>query len=354
LIGEFGLTVREIEASGYPIAERIEVNVGTDSRLGAARSMGLGAAAFAEVLERRKPDILLALGDRFEMLSAVAAAFLFRVPIGHIHGGEVTEGAFDESMRHAITKLSHLHFVTAEEHARRVRQLGEEPWRITVCGSPALDLLRGAEFLDGREFRERFGLQGLPDPFVLATYHPETLGRPSPAEQMRAILAGLKRSGIGVLFTQSNADPGYRVVLELQKEYVASNPERAYFIPNLSNEGYYCAMKLAAAMVGNSSSGLIEAPSVGLPVINVGGRQAGRLRAENVIDVAADAEEIAHALEAVVRPEYRRSLRGLCNPYDQGGAADRIINILKETDLGDRLTRKRFADLPHCQEKGTP
>jgi UDP-N-acetylglucosamine 2-epimerase (non-hydrolysing)/GDP/UDP-N,N'-diacetylbacillosamine 2-epimerase (hydrolysing) len=343
LAPEFGLTVRAIEADGLPIAERVEMLLASDTPEAIATSMGLGVTGFAKAYARVRPDLVVVLGDRFEMHAAALAALPFAIPVAHIHGGELTQGAIDDALRHSLTKLSHLHFVATEEFARRVRQLGEEAWRVTVSGAPGLDGLRDG--LLGREALEsRFGLR-LDRPPVLATFHPATLEADQAQAQAREWLAALEASEAPILFTMPNADTNGRAVRALIGDFVVSHPE-AQVVETLGTPGYASVMALAAAMVGNSSSGLVEAGSFGLPVVNVGARQEGRLRGPHVIDVGNGRDAILAGIRRALSSAFRAGLRGMANPYGDGHAAERIVARLAQVPLDGRLIRKRFADAP--------
>jgi UDP-N-acetylglucosamine 2-epimerase (non-hydrolysing)/GDP/UDP-N,N'-diacetylbacillosamine 2-epimerase (hydrolysing) len=340
---EFGLTVKAIEADGFPISDRVEMLLSSDSPEGIAKAIGIGMIGFAQVYSRFRPDILIVLGDRFEMYAAALAALPFKIPVAHIHGGELTEGAIDDALRHSITKLSHLHFVATEEYARRVRQMGEEPWRVTVSGAPSLDLIQDMTFLSKEELESRFGLDLSCAP-ILATYNPVTMEYERTEWQTEQLLEALKGSGLPVVFTLPNSDTAGRVIVGMIREFVGTHP-RARLVANLGTQGYFSLMRQAAMMVGNSSSGLIEALSFGLPVVNVGSRQRGRLRGENVIDVGYDATDILKAIQRAASPAFKSSLASVPNPYGDRHAAERIVRVLREVSLGDRLLMKRFHDL---------
>lgn len=339
---EFGTTVDAIEADGFEVSDRVEMLVSSDTPDGTATSMGLGLIGFSRVFQRSRPDVLVVLGDRFEMFTAALAALPFSIPVAHIHGGEVTHGAMDDALRHAMTKLSHLHFVSTAEYARRVEQLGEDPWRILVSGAPGLDHLRTLTLLSPPEIESRFGVSTSPPP-LLVTFHPVTL-EPGQAEaQTRELLSALERAGLPMIFTQPNADAGGRRISTLIDEFVAAHP-LARRVDNLGTAGYFSLMRLAAAMVGNSSSGIIEAASFGLPVVNIGARQSGRVRAANVIDAGNSSDEIAAAIGTAVDPAFRAALKGLLNPYGGGQAAGAIVERLRTVALDERLRVKRFRD----------
>jgi UDP-hydrolysing UDP-N-acetyl-D-glucosamine 2-epimerase len=339
---EFGLTVRDIEADGFPIAKRVPIPRRSDAPEGIAESMGEGTAAFARAFARQRPDILLVLGDRYEMHAAALAALPFALPVAHIHGGERTEGALDDALRHCITKLSHLHFVAAEAYANRVRQLGEEPWRVTVSGAPALDNLRSLALLAPQELAARFGLR-LDGPFLLVTFHPVTLEFERTDEYAAELMAALETAGLPAVFTMPNADTRGRQVRKRIEEFVRAHPA-SQAVENLGTQGYFSLMARAAAMVGNSSSGIVEAPSFKLPVVNVGSRQGGRLRAANVLDAGSGRAEIAAGIRRALSPDFRAGLASLVNPFGDGRAAERIVAVLKGGELNAALVRKGFHD----------
>jgi UDP-hydrolysing UDP-N-acetyl-D-glucosamine 2-epimerase len=343
LADEHGATIREIEADGFPIAARVEVYAGSDDPAAIATAVGGGVERFGDAFARERPDVLVLLGDRLEMLAAALAALPFRLPLAHIHGGESSEGAFDESIRHAVTKLSHLHFASAERHARRIRQLGEEPWRVVVSGAPALDAVRETARLDETELERRLGMR-LNGPTLLVTYHPATLDPADVRTRTAQLLEAVAASGLAAVFTYPNADPGGNAIRALVDEYVRAH-DNACAVPSLGSDAYFTLMRRAAAMVGTSSSGIIEAASFGLPVVNVGIRQQGRLRAANVIDVADDAAAILEGIRRAMSPEFRESIADVDNPYGDGRASERIVATLKGVELGPELLVKRFVDV---------
>jgi len=344
LASPFGVRTADlVEADRWPIAARIDMGIDDDAPVTIASATGRGVIGFAAEFARRRPDLVVVLGDRYEMLSAALAALPFGLPVAHLHGGEVTEGAIDEQVRHAITKLAHLHFPAAEPYAARVRQLGEEPWRVHCCGAPGLDRLRAGGSLSRAEIGERLG-RPLGRPTVLVTFHPETLAVADVPRQVEELVAALEKVDGEIIVTAPGADTGYRAIT-VALERLAGRRPLTRLGATLGDEVYTSLLREADVMVGNSSSGLIEAPSFGLPVVNVGDRQRGRLRAANVIDVAADRAAIAGAIRRALDPAFRHGLAGLVNPYGDGHAAPRIARVLREVELGPRLTRKRFVDV---------
>jgi len=343
LAPEFGLTVREIEQDGFEVAERIEMLLSSDTPEGIGKSLGLGVIGFAQAYARSRPDILLALGDRFEMLAAVEAALPFRVPVAHVHGGELTAGAIDDAMRHAITKMSHLHFVATATYAARVVQMGEEPWRVIVAGAPSLDNLRHMSLLSPAELERQHGIPAGRS-FVLATYHPVTLEVERTEAQMRALLGALEAVDLDIVFTYPNADTSGRLIIRMLEEF-AARCRRARVVASFGPRVYFSLMNAAAAMVGNSSSGIVEAASFKLPVVNIGRRQEGRLRPPNVIDVGDTREEIAAGIAKARSAEFAAGLAELVNPYGDGHASERIVDTLRRVRVDDALLVKRFYDI---------
>jgi len=337
---EFGSPASAIEDDGFEINERVEMLLASDTPEAVAKSMGLGTIGFAQAYARQRPDILLVLGDRFEMHAAVVAAVPLRIPVAHIHGGELSEGAIDDALRHSITKMSQLHFVATESYAQRVIQMGEEPWRVVVSGAPSLDNLKMIDALSRSELEQKFGLN-LPETFLLVTYHPATLEYEDTEAQMCELLKALDSLRLSVVFTYPNADMGGRLIIRLIEQF-ANQHETAQIVMNLGTRAYFSIMRLAAAMLGNSSSGIIEAASFKLPVVNIGNRQRGRLRARNVIDVGYSQAEISIGIKRAIQPEFRAELADLVNPYGDGGAAARIIQALRVIELDDKLLLKHF------------
>ena len=344
LSARFGRTVAAIEADGWPITERIETTGASDAAADVAAGAGAGVAGFARAFARGRPDLVVVLGDRLEMLAAAVAALPLALPVAHIHGGEVTEGAIDEQARHALTKLAHLHFPAAEAYAHRILQMGEEPWRVHCVGAPGLDRFARLAPVPRAELARRIGLP-LRRPTLLVTFHPVTLEPGEAGAHSEELAAALEAMEGDVVITYPGADAAHDVVIRRLETLAATRPGTR-MVPALGEDGYGALLREADVMVGNSSSGLIEAPSFGLPVVNVGIRQRGRLRAANVIDVGHRREEIVAGIRRALAPEFRESLRGLVNPYGDGHAAPRIAQVLGSVELGPRLIRKRFVDLP--------
>jgi UDP-hydrolysing UDP-N-acetyl-D-glucosamine 2-epimerase len=335
----FGHTVDAVAADGWPIAARVEMLEAGDTPEAIGASIGRGVGGFARVYAERRPDILVVLGDRFEMLAATTAALPFALPVAHLHGGEASEGAIDNQIRHAITKLSHLHLVSADAHARRVEAMGEERWRIHTVGAPGLDRIRTTRLLSRDELARRLDLPATAR-WLVVTYHPVTLEYGETAAHVDALIAALEKTDASLLVTYPNADTAGQTIIERLEEF-AGRCARARLVRNLGDDLYLSMLGAADAMVGNSSSGLIEAPSFALPVVNVGRRQQGRLRGANVLDVGDTTDEILAGLEAALAPGARARLRAERNPYGDGHAAERIVRVLREVALGPRLIVKR-------------
>ncbi len=339
----FGDTVREIVADGFAIAERIPMLDAGDSPEAVAAATGRGVEGFARAFARHPLDLLLVLGDRFEMLAAAVAALPFALPVAHIHGGEVSEGAMDNQIRHAITKLAHLHFASAGEHAQRIARMGEEAWRIHTVGGPGLDRLAAVEPLSRRALA---GQLDIPETgsWLLVTFHPVTLEYRETAAQVDELLAALEKAEGTVIITYPNADTSGQLIIERIEEFAARHPGRCRLARSLGERHYLSLLRHADLMVGNSSSGLIEAPSVGLPAVNIGSRQRGRLRGANVIDVEPARDEILRGIETAQTAAFRDRARTSANPYGDGRAAPRIVEVLRTVPLDPRLIQKRFAD----------
>jgi UDP-hydrolysing UDP-N-acetyl-D-glucosamine 2-epimerase len=343
LAPEFGLTVEAIEGDGWPIAERIEMLEPADSPEAVAVSIGNGVSGFARAYASKRPDLVVVLGDRFEFLSAAVAALPFALPVAHIHGGEESEGAMDNQSRHAITKLAHLHFPAAAPYARRLMQMGEESWRIHTVGAPGLDRILTMEFLSREALAEALEIPAA-GRWLVVTFHPVTLEYRETAAHIEELLAALDKVDGTLVITYPNADTAGRTIIGGLEEFAMHRP-RVRLVKNLGDRIYLSLLRHADAMVGNSSSGLIEAPSFGLPVVNIGSRQRGRLRGANVIDVGDGRDAILAGIEQALDPAFRRMFAGMVNPYGDGQAAPRIVEVLRSVEIGSRLIQKRFTDL---------
>jgi UDP-hydrolysing UDP-N-acetyl-D-glucosamine 2-epimerase len=339
---EFGCTVDCIEHDGFPIHDRIEMLVSSDTPEGTAISMGLGMMGFAHCYAKLRPDILLVLGDRFEVHAAVAAAVSFRIPVAHIAGGETTRGAIDELFRHSITKMSHLHFVSTEEYARRVIQMGEAPWRVHVTGAPSLDQLHTLQLLPKESIAKQLDLLLAQAP-LLVTLHPETQSLETTEAHTRSVLQALDRFDTPIVVSYPNADTSGRSMIEQIKVW-ATQKINCRLVPNLGNQLYFSLMSIAAAMVGNSSSGIVEATSFHLPVVNIGTRQDGRLHPANVIDTPFITAEIASAISLSMSDAFRAKIANVKNPFGDGNSAQRIVSTLAAVKLNRKLLVKNFYD----------
>jgi len=341
----YGNTVEDIEADGFDIAARIPMELTSDSPGGIARSMGLAAVGCVEALQRIRPAWLVLLGDRYETLAAAQAAMLYRTPIAHIHGGEITEGVIDEAIRHAITKMSHLHLTSAQLHSRRIRQMGEDPANVITVGAPGLDAIDRIELMARAALEDSLGF-AFGRPTILITYHPVTLDECDPAEAVDALIAACETLGNDARFivTGHNADTDAHRIGERFAGWHRERPDSVLLVDSLGQPRYLSALAHVDAVLGNSSSGLIEAPAFATPTVNVGPRQAGRLRGPSVIDCEEDRRSIADALATALDPSFRESLEGTGSPYGDGRASGRIAEALATRPV-DGVLFKRFVDL---------
>lgn len=339
-----GSTVCQIEADGFTIAERLPILLQDDSPQGITKSLGLATLAFADAFARLAPDVLVLLGDRYEMLGAAQAAMIGRVPIAHIHGGEATEGLIDEAIRHSITKMAHLHFVAADDFRRRVIQLGEDPSRVWVVGAVGLDNIARLPLLDRETLAAQLGVS-LASPFLLVTYHPVTLCLQNPGEAMQALLEVADEIAGTIILTGVNADTGGSAMREVAERFAATRQGKVLLAESLGTLRYLSAMKHADAVVGNSSSGLLEAPALGSPTVDIGERQQGRLRAPSVIHCASESQAMAAAIRRALSPAHRALAARRETPYGTPGAAERILSVLRMHPL-EGLLVKRFHNLP--------
>lgn len=340
---EFGMTVRQIEADGFVPDARVDMLVSSDTPAGIAKSIGLGVIGFADALARLAPDLLVILGDRFEILAAAQAAMVARIPMAHIHGGELTEGLIDEAIRHSLTKMSHLHFVTAERYRERVIQLGESPDRVWNVGAPGLDAIRRIPRMDRGALSGSLGFD-LRAPYFLVTYHPVTLvdGGRQGADALFGALAEFPEYRL--LITGANADTGNSAVREAIQAFSAANPGRVFSAVSLGQQRYLSALAHAEAVIGNSSSALIEAPSFRVPTVNIGDRQRGRLRAMTVIDTPEEQRAIVEGIRKALSSSFRAGVKDAVSPFGDGHAAERIRDVLAQHPL-DGLLVKRFQDI---------
>ena len=343
LSNSFGLTLKEIEQDGFTIDSKVEILSGDDSQLGIAESMSRALIGVARALHSLKPDLVLVLGDRFEIFASVSAAMVAKVPVAHLHGGEKTVGAYDDSFRHAITKMSHLHFVATEEYRKRVIQLGENPSSVFVVGGVGIDSINNLKLLSKSELEKELNLS-FNEKSLLITFHPETLAKSSPANQIQELLSALKgQENTTFIFTMPNADTGGQEISNMIKDFVAENPN-AYAFTSLGQLKYFSCIKTVDAVVGNSSSGLLEVPTFKKATINIGDRQKGRLQANSVINCNPDKKSILDSLNRVYSVAFKDSLKTTINPYGIGGASAKIVEIIREIPL-ERMVNKIFYDL---------
>ncbi|MGC2637611.1 MAG: UDP-N-acetylglucosamine 2-epimerase [Acidobacteriaceae bacterium] len=339
---EFGATVREIEKDGFPVAARIESLLSSDTDVGMAKSIGVAVLSLADALGTLRPDLLLLIADRYEMLAPAAVALSLRIPMAHIEGGEISEGAIDDAVRNALTKMSHIHFTSTEAARSRVIAMGEEPWRVHRAGAPSLDHLRRSRLLSREEVEARCGVD-FSRPALLVAYHPVTLERDTTVEAgalFAALEAIANRGDAQLLFCYPNADAGSRALIEQTNAFLTRHPAGKVFI-NLDAVTYWSLLRCVDAMIGNSSSGIMETASFALPTVNVGMRQKGRSRARNVLDAEAEAGVIRARVDEARSPEFRAGLAGMTNPYGDGSAAERIVEVLTRVPLGPELLIKR-------------
>lgn len=348
LAPEFGLTYKEIEADGFTVDRKLEMLLASDSGVGMAKSAGLGLLGFADAYADLRPDLLVLLGDRFEILAAASAALLMRIPIAHIHGGELTEGAVDDAIRHAVSKMAALHFAAAEPYCRRLIQMGEPPQRVHNVGGLGVDAILRTPKMERAELEASLGFT-FGERNLLVTFHPATAEDGDPLAQCEELLAALDTlPDCKLIITLPNADAGGRAIAARLTEYAQARPERVCAHTSLGARRYLSCLALVDGVVGNSSSGLLEAPVFGIGTVNIGSRQQGRLRAASVIDCPPEREAIAAAIARLFSDNFRNQLAGIYNPYGQGGAAARIAQVLATIPLAE-LRGKTFHDLPTNQ-----
>ena len=339
---EFGMTYKEIEEDGFEINAKVEMLLSSDSPAGISKSIGLGVIGFADEFQRADLDMLILLGDRYEALSAAISAMVMRIPIAHLHGGELTEGAIDEGIRHSITKMSYLHFTSTEEYRRRVIQLGENPERVFCVGAIGVENIKKINLMTKEELERSIHFE-IDENTVIVTYHPVTLENNTVEEQFLNLLEVLDRNPkIRMIFTKANADTNGRIVNELIDKYAAQNSERACAFMSLGQKRYLSALKYCRIVIGNSSSGIIEAPSFGKPIINIGDRQKGRICADSVINCGY----IQQAMETALTEEFENKARNCRNPYEKENTAANIISVIKDYLLNDKIKLKKgFYDI---------
>ena len=343
---EFGMTYQEIEEDGFEINAKVEMLLSSDSPAGISKSIGLGVIGFADEFQRADLDMLILLGDRYEALSAAISAMVMRIPIAHLHGGELTEGAIDEGIRHSITKMSYLHFTSTEQYRNRVNQLGENPERVFYVGALGVENIKKINLMTKEELEKSIHFE-IDENTVVVTYHPVTLENNTVEEQFLNLLKVLDRNPkIRMIFTKANADTNGRIVNELIDKYAAQNSERACAFMSLGQKRYLSALKYCRIVIGNSSSGIIEAPSFGKPIINIGDRQKGRICADSVINCGYTQQEIQQAMETALTEEFENKARNCRNPYEKENTAANIISVIKDYLLNDKIKLKKgFYDI---------
>ena len=338
---EFGLTYQEIENDGFKINEKIEILLSSDTSIGISKSMGLAMISFCEAFDRLKPNIIIIIGDRYEIFAAASAATVARIPIAHIHGGETTEGAFDESFRHSITKMSYLHFTSTEEYRKRVIQLGEDPQRVFNVGAIGIENIKTIDLLEKDKLQETLGYQ-FGEKTILVTFHPTTLENNTAENQFKNLLDAIEEfETIKVIFTKSNADIGGKIINNMIDEYVKRNNQKSVAYTSLGSVKYLSVMKYCDVVVGNSSSGIIEAPAFMIPTINIGDRQKGRVQAKSVINCEPIKNDIITSLNKAFSEEFKKALKDTKNPYGDGNVTDRIITQIESYLLNDKIQLKK-------------
>ena len=342
---EFGLTYQEIENDGFPIKAKIEMLLSSDTTVGITKSMGIALIGFADYFEMNRPDIVIILGDRYEMLMVASAAMIARIPIAHIHGGELTEGLIDEAIRHSITKMSHLHFTTTEAYRNRVIQLGEQPGTVYNVGSLGIENIKTVKLLDRASIENFLGLH-FKATTIMVTYHPVTLENMTAEKQFSNILQVIdEHKELQVIFTKANSDTNGRIINQMIDEYTEMNKDRCVAFPSLGLTRYLSALQFCSAVVGNSSSGIIEVPSFNIPTVNIGDRQKGRIHSETVIDCGNDIQEINLALKKALSLDFKEKLVNCKNPYEGEKTSDKIIKIVNNALEKGIFIKKEFYDV---------
>lgn len=337
---EFGYTVDEIIKDGFSITERVEMLISSDSTAAIGKSIGLGIIGFVDCLKRLRPNILLIVGDRYEIFAAAVAAMAINLPIAHVSGGELTEGAIDEQIRHAITKMSHIHFVAIEENAERVKQMGEEPWRVYIVGGPWVENINNMEKISKDKLAKILGVN-FSSTTILVTYHPVTLQLAETSTHIKNLLDALDELDAEIIFTYPNADAGGRIIISAIEQFVKAHPKAKIF-KSLGSKLYLNLLSHVDLVVGNSSSGVVETQSFRLPVVNIGGRQGGRLLTENIICTSQKKDGILKGIKKGLGKEFKKDIANMKNPYDRGGVAENIVKVLTNLDFGPKLLRKKF------------
>ncbi len=347
LSSQHGLTYKEIQRDGFTINEKIDVQMNSDSQIGISKTMGLIMISFAECFKRLMPDMVIILGDRYEMMAIASVATVLKIPICHMYGGETTEGAFDEAFRHSITKMSYLHFTSTEAYRKRVIQLGEDPQRVFNVGATGVENIKKIRLLSKEQIEEQIHFR-IDDKTLLVTFHPETLEKDTAEEQFKALLTAINElKECKVIFTNANADIDGNIINHLIKEYVINHEDKAISFSSLGQLRYLSVMKYVGAVVGNSSSGIIEAPSLGTPTVNIGDRQKGRIRANTVIDCLNNKESIVNAIYKALSKEFKDKIKQIENPYEGKDTSTEIISIIKKHFTQNNVNlKKTFYNIP--------
>ena len=340
---EFGLTYQQIEGDGFVIDKKIEMLLSSDTEVGITKSMGIGMVGFADALNDLKPDLMVVLGDRYEIFVATSAAMIAKIPVAHLHGGEATEGLIDEAIRHSITKMSQLHFTATETYRSRIIQLGEQPDHVFNVGGTGIDNIVRLQLLDRDEFQKAIDFE-LGEKNILVTFHPVTLENATAEAQFQSLLDVLAEEDLHVIFTKANADTNGRVINAMIDLFVSENPDRSVCFTSMGQLRYLSALQFMDGVIGNSSSGLLEVPSFKIGTIDIGDRQRGRIKAESVIDCQPDHSSIRIAISQLISEEFREKARSVINPYGAGGTAEKIVAVLKEVSLKGIL-KKSFYDI---------
>jgi UDP-N-acetylglucosamine 2-epimerase (non-hydrolysing)/GDP/UDP-N,N'-diacetylbacillosamine 2-epimerase (hydrolysing) len=338
---EFGLTYKDIEKDGFCIDKKVEMLLSSDTENGTTKSVGLATIGFADAYEDLKPDMLIVLGDRYEILAAVTAALFYKIPIAHLHGGEITEGAYDDSIRHVITKMSHLHFTSTEEYRHRVIQLGENPDRVFYVGAIGIDNIKHLKLLSKTNLEESLNFQ-IGEKCVLVTFHPVTLESNTAEEQTQRLLQALEAMAeLRIVFTLPNSDTNSRIIIKMINQFVEKNLNRSIAFTSLGQIRYLSALQYVRAVIGNSSSGIIEAPSFRIPTLNIGNRQRGRIKASTIVDCEPTFEDITKKLIFIFSDKFKEVCQKSLNPYDKNDTASEIHSVIKNFKL-DKLINKEF------------
>lgn len=343
---EFGLTYKQIEEDGYKIDEKVEILLSSDTSIGISKSMGLAMISFSEVFDRLKPDMVIVLGDRYEIFSAVSVANISRMPVCHLHGGETTEGAFDENLRHSITKMSYLHFTSTEEYRKRVIQLGESPDRVFNIGAIGIENIKKMNLLSKEELERSIDFK-LDKKYAIVTFHPVTLENNTAKNQFKELLLALDSiKDLKVIFTKANSDTDGRIINNMIDEFVLTDKERFISFTSMGSLRYLSAIKYSNVVIGNSSSGIVEVPSFNKPTINIGDRQKGRIQAKSIINCDPVKQEIEKAIEKALSKEFLENIKDIKNPYGDGNVSNKIMEKIKYFLENDKINlKKKFYDL---------